>query len=67
MELFYLDDNESKYKTNIKKCFVNGTEYKVDNNIVKKIRLEKDKKYKLELETDLDDIYVCEVKLYANR
>lgn len=67
MELFYLDDNGSKYKTNIKKCILNGEEYPVDNNLVKNIKLEKDKKYKFELDTNLDDIYVCEVKLYANR
>ena len=67
MELFYLDDNGSKYKTNIKKCILNGEEYTVENNLVKNIKLEKDKKYKFELDTNLDDIYVCEVKLYANR
>lgn len=67
MELFYLDDNGSKYKTNIKKCILNGEEYTVENNLVKNIKLEKNKKYKFELDTNLDDIYVCEVKLYANR
>lgn len=67
MELFYLDDNGSKYKTNIKKCILDGEEYTVENNLVKNIKLEKDKKYKFELDTTLDDIYVCEVKLYANR
>ena len=67
MELFYLDDNGSKYKTDIKKCILNGEEYTVENNLVKNIKLEKDKKYKFELDTNLDDIYVCEVKLYANR
>lgn len=67
MELFYLDDNGSKYKINIKKCILNGKEYTVENNLVKNIKLEKDKKYKFELDTNLDDIYVCEVKLYANR
>ena len=34
MELFYLDDNGSKYKTNIKKCILNGEEYTVENNLV---------------------------------
>lgn len=67
MELFYLDDNGSKYKTNIKKCILNGEECIVENNLVKNIKLEKNKKYKFELDTNLDDIYVCEVKLYANR
>lgn len=67
MELFYLDDNGSKYKTNIKKCILNGEEYTVENNLVKNIKLEKNKKYKFELDTNLDDIYACEVKLYANR
>ena len=67
MELFYLDDNGSKYKTNIKKCILNGEEYTAENNLVKNIKLEKNKKYKFELDTNLDDIYVCEVKLYANR
>ena len=36
-------------------------------NLVNNIKLEKNKMYKFELDTDLDDIYVCEVKLYANR
>lgn len=67
MELFYLDDNGSKYKTKINKCILNGQDYQVDNNLVKNIKLEKNKMYKFELDTDLDDIYVCEVKLYANR
>lgn len=67
MELFYLDDNGSKYRTNIKSCILNGQEYQVENNKIKNIRLEKNKKYKFELETSLDDIYACEVKLYAIR
>lgn len=67
MELFYLDDKGLKYKTKINKCFLNGLEYEVENNLVKGIKLEKNKKYKFELDTELDDIYVCEVKLYANR
>lgn len=67
MELFYLDDNGSKYKPKINKCFLNGLEFEVENNLVKGIKLEKNKKYKFELDTELDDIYVCEVKLYANR
>ena len=67
MELFYLDDNGSKYRANIKSCLLNGQEYQVENNKIKNIKLEKNKKYKFELETSLDDIYACEVKLYAIR
>ena len=67
MEMYYVDDNGSKYKTTINKCVADGVDYSVENNIVKNIRLEKNKKYRFELSTDLDDIYVCEVKLYANR
>lgn len=67
LELFYLDDNGTRYKTNIMKCLVNGQDYPVEKNKVKNIKLENGKKYKFELNTDLDDIYVCEVKLYANR
>lgn len=67
LELFNLDDNGTKYKPLISKCIINGSEYNCSNNIVKGISLEKDKRYKIELTTDLDDIYVCEVKIYANR
>ena len=67
LELFYLDDHETKYITSINKCILNGQEYEIENNIIKNIKLEKDKKYKFELETELDDIYACEVKIYANR
>ena len=67
LELFYLDDHETKYITSINKCILNGQEYEIENNIIKNIKLEKGKKYKFELETELDDIYACEVKIYANR
>ena len=67
MEMYYIDDNGSKYRAIINKCSINGFECSVENNIVKHLKLEKNKKYRFELDTDLDDIYVCEVKLYANR
>lgn len=67
LELFYLDDNGSKYKPRIKKCYINGEEVKANNNKVREFSIHKNKKYKFEMFTDMNDIYVCEVKIYANR
>lgn len=67
LELYYLDDSNNKYKVNIKECIINDLEASIDDGVVKNISLENGKRYKLILNTDLDDIYPLEVKVYANR
>lgn len=63
----YLDDSNKKYDFNILKCLVNGKEIEVKDNKVQNISLEKNKRYILELHTDLEELYSWEVKIYANR
>ena len=67
LELYYLDDNNVKYKPYIISCNVNGENVEVINGKINSFHIKNGVRYKIELDTDLDDIYACEVKLYANR
>ena len=67
LEMSHLDDGGNKYKTQITNCSINGSEGYVKNGIIKGFELKNGVKYKIEVDTDLDDYYACEVKIYANR
>ncbi|MDD4187250.1 MAG: hypothetical protein PHX04_00530 [Bacilli bacterium] len=67
LELFYLDNNGNKYIPNISKCTINNIDYKISNNVIRGFKIERNKKYIFDLDTDLLDFYACEVKMYANR
>lgn len=67
LEMSHLDDGGNKYKTQITNCSINGSEGYVENGIIKGFELKNGAKYKIEVDTDLDDYYACEVKIYANR
>ncbi len=67
LEMSHLDDGGNKYRTQIIKCLVNGSEKYAENGIIKGFEIKNGVKYKIEVETDLDDYYACEVKIYANR
>ena len=67
LEMSHLDDGGNKYKTQITNCSINGSEGYVENGIIKGFELKNGVKYKIEVDTDLDDYYACEVKIYANR
>lgn len=67
LEIFYLDDSGEKYSPEISKCLINGTEYVIEDNRVKGIKLSDNEKYKVYLYTNLNEYYSCEVKMYANK
>ena len=67
LEMSHLDDGGNKYKTEITNCSINGSEGYIENGIIKGFELKNGVKYKIEVDTDLDDYYACEVKIYANR
>lgn len=67
LELYYLDDSDNKYKASIIQCTINGQNGIVENGKIINFKLKKDVMYKIEAYTNLNDIYACEVKLYAFR
>ena len=67
LELYYLDDSDNKYKASILQCTINGQNGIVENGKIINFKLKKDVMYKIEVYTNLNDIYACEVKLYAFR
>ena len=66
IEFYYLDDNNKQYKPTIKSAIINGVEYEVTDNKITGFSMNKNDRIKAEIETDLKDIYACEVKVYAN-
>lgn len=66
IRLNYLDDSDVRYKAEIQQCFINGIEVEIHNGIAKKFSI-KPGKTKIELKTNLKELYACEVKMYANK
>ncbi len=67
LELYYLDDKGGRYIPNVTSAYINGNEVKIDKNRIKNFSIENGIRYKIEMNTDLDDLYACEVRIYANR
>lgn len=67
LEFYHLDDSGNKYKTEITNCKINGEVATVEDGNVVGFPLKNKEKYKFEVDTDLDDKYTCEVKIYAHR
>lgn len=67
LEINYLDDSGNRYKTEINNCKINGEEAEVKEGKVVSFNLKNGSKYKFEYEANLNDLYACEVKVYANR
>ena len=67
LELYYLDDKGGKYTPNVNSAYINGNPVKIDNNKIKNFSIQNGARYKIEINTDLDDLYACEVRIYANR
>ncbi len=67
IEMYYLDDSDNRYKALIKQCTINGQNGIIDKGKIVNLKLKKDTIYKIEVYTNLNDIYACEVKLYAIR
>ena len=67
LELYYLDDKGGKYIPNVTSAFINGNQIKIENNKIKNFSIQNGVRYKIEVNTDLDDLYACEVRIYANR
>ena len=65
LEFYYLDDNDQEYTPVIKTAKINNGECKIEDNKVVDFSMNKDELVKIEIETDLNDIYACEVKIYA--
>ncbi len=66
IRLYYLDDSDVRYKAEIEQCIVNGNEVEVHNGVAKKFPI-KPGKTKIELKTNIKELYACEVKMYANK
>ena len=66
LEMYYLDDSNTKYNINIIDCVVNGTKAEIKNGKAVKIPLHNGRT-KIEVITDLKELYACEVKMYANK
>ena len=67
LELYYLDDKGGKYIPNVTSAYINGNLARIDNNKIKSFNIQNGVHYKVEINTDLDDLYACEVRIYANR
>jgi len=67
LEMYYFDDSNGKYKALISCCTINGQKGIVENGKIVHLKLKKNEMYKIEVYTSLNDIYACEVKLYAFR
>ncbi len=67
LELKYLDDSNAKYDINISDGKINGDPVEIVNGKINNIKIEEGKKYKIELNTDIRELYTFEVKMYANR
>lgn len=67
LELYYLDDKGGKYIPNVNSAYINGTSVNIENNKIKNFSIQNGIRYKIELNTNLDDLYACEVRIYANR
>ena len=65
LEFYYLDDNDQEYTPTIKAARINNGQCNIEDNKIVGFIMKKDEVIKLELETDLNDIYACEVKVYA--
>ena len=66
LEFFYLDDNNTKYIPIIKSAIIDNCQLKVDKNKIVGFEMLKDKIYRIELLTTLNDVYASEVSLYEN-
>lgn len=66
LEFFYLDDNNIKYIPIIKTAMMDSNQLAIENNKILDIEMKENKVYKIEITTNLDDIYASEVKLYEN-
>lgn len=67
VSLYYLDDSENKYNVYIKSCLLDGQNLTIKDGKIENLKLAKNKKYKLNLETDLRELYSCEVIINACR
>ena len=65
LEFYYLDDNNQEYKPIIKTAKINNGQCNIDNNKIVDFSMKKDENIRIEIETDMNDIYACEVKIYA--
>jgi hypothetical protein len=67
LELKYLDDSNTRYNVNIFECNINGIPVEIVDGKLKNIKIQDGRKYKIEMNTDLRELYTFEVKMYANR
>lgn len=67
LKLSYIDNGGNKYPVKIFHCLLNNSECDIQNNEKVIFSIFKDKKYHFEFITDQDDLFACEVKLYARR
>ena len=67
LEFSYLDNDRKAYKFQINDCYINGNRQSFESNKVFNIKLKRDEKYRIQIDTDEKECYSCEVKMYASR
>ena len=67
ISLYYLDDSENKFNVDIIRCTLEGQDLIIKNGKIVNLKLTKNKKYKLVLDTNLRELYSCEVIINACR
>lgn len=67
LHLRYRDDSSGVYVINIVEATINGIPAKIENGIIKNIKLKYNENYIVKAKTDLHDYYRIEVVIYENK
>jgi hypothetical protein len=67
MHVKYVDEGGNKYPVHIHKALLHNRSCQIENDTKVVFELFKDKEYRFILDTDQEDYFACEVKLYAFR
>ena len=67
LSLYYLDDSENKFNVDIIRSTYDGQDLIIKNGKITNFKLVKNQKYKIVLDTNLRELYSCEVIINACR
>lgn len=67
LHLAYRDDSSGKYVTEILEATINGVSAKVENGVIKNIKMNFGQNYIVKTKTNLRDYYRIEVTMYENK
>jgi hypothetical protein len=66
MRVFYVDEGGNKYPVKLNGATINGNQVNVEKHTIN-FSMYENKLYKFVLDTDQDELFACEVRLYARR